>query len=176
MTSGDLAFPSPCQVPAESQQNGVPPTAAPRFGRSRLAISGRMTGVHARFPPQAGIRPGVDAGLGGPSHLPAPSLPPPKAAGGRGLGAKVALADPSSSTGLIPLTRKRVVNDPALRRSLGKQFVGKDKVLTPGPDRLLAFSAAPLLAGIRLTSCHWPRTVEARPIVLRPVGPATVSR
>ena len=42
-----------------------------------------MTGVHARFPPQADIRPGVYAGLGGPSHVPTP-LPPPEAAGGRG--------------------------------------------------------------------------------------------
>ena len=86
-----------------------------------------MTGVHARFPPRAGIRPGVHAGLGGPSHVPAPSLPPPEAAGGRGRGAEVALADPCSSTGLLPLTRKRVVNDPAPDTSLGRRFVGKDK-------------------------------------------------
>ena len=61
-----------------------------------------MTGVHARFPPQAGIWPGVDAGLGRPDPRP---RPPPsrrlRRREGGGRGAKVALADPCSSTGLL---------------------------------------------------------------------------
>ena len=99
-----------------------------------------MTGVHARFPPQAGNRPGVDAGLDGPSHVPAPLPPPPAAGGGRG--AKVALADPCSSTGLLPLTRKWVVNDPTMDRSHGRQFVGKDKGCAPGSDDQTASRSA----------------------------------
>ena len=165
---------------------------------SRLLVpsAGGMTGVHARFPPRAGIRP-VAGGLSLPtshqgcgasiegrrafrpvsrrrrlgyalslrtSHQgcwcrarrddgrsrpfpaaggysarrlrrvgrdgPIPAPPPARrrrrrAGGGRG--AKVALADPCYSTGLIPLTRKRVVNDPPLDRSLGRRFVGRDK-------------------------------------------------
>ena len=46
-----------------------------------------MTGVHARFPPQAGIRPGVDAGFSATAHVPAP-LPPAAFGGGRGAGSR----------------------------------------------------------------------------------------
>ena len=55
------------------------------------------------------------------------SRPPPPAAGGGGRGGpgpKVARADPCSCTGRIPLTRNRVVSDPAMDTSLKRQIVG----------------------------------------------------
>ena len=45
------------------------------------AEHGKMTGVHARFPPKAGIRPGVYAGLHATARVSAPLAP---AAGGGG--------------------------------------------------------------------------------------------
>ena len=63
------------------------------------------------FPPQAVLGPSFTAGRAEQPASPPPSLPPPEAAGGRGAGSKGPTR--CSSTGQIPRTRKRAVNDPA---------------------------------------------------------------
>ena len=76
------------------------------------AEHGRMTGVHARFPPKAGIQPGVHAGLGGTITRPWPTR--------------------AQARAQYRLGGEWVVNDPATDTSLGQRILGNSKLPRPG--------------------------------------------